>query len=131
MKRWKNMCLTQGSNHNWKGDKSIPPSCWLGLKWGIIWFFMSSISREIDQNTFYARCGILRFCNKKIVKWGHVIFGQFSVIAANNKRDSIAFFKNWTTRKERGIPTTISRIVEYLKKVFTISLQDLIWWFNY
>ena len=34
------------------------------LKRGIIHFFMSIISREIDQNVFYVKFGILRFCTK-------------------------------------------------------------------
>ena len=35
------------------------------LKRGIVCVFMSYISREIDGNIFYARCGILRFCKKQ------------------------------------------------------------------
>ena len=62
------------------------------LKRGIVCVFMSYISREIDGNIFYARCGILRFCNKKFVKLRHVIFCQFSMMAAKKKHDSIAFF---------------------------------------
>ena len=41
----------------------------------------------------------------------------------------LQFFMNWTTMKERSIPTSISRIVDYLKWVFTRSWQD-VWSFE-
>ena len=80
---------------------------------------------NIEQNVFFVKTQFLRFCNffhKKFVKSKLVNFAKM----ANSKvRDLLQFFINWTPKRLKSIPLTISRKFECLKQVFTRFWQKL------